>query len=222
MKPKFKQGDIIVQNVALCTETFAVYGGATYKSNPSQNKSSTKCNFDYSLALYFLEGECFEVDIDNGVDCGYVIGENQLTKWRKPTDGEMRQILKILEKNSLAYDFDNHAIRKLKVGEKLYFKDEEKEIEDTSSLKIPSSERQVSDIKIGNNCVKNMCKAINKAEEEKAKKAALKFMKKSKKGKGNAYNFILNSNKIFHNIFGMGKENLLNFDSESLEGRWEE
>lgn len=217
-KQNFKQGDIIVQTVALCTETFAVYGGAVYKSNPSQNKTKTKCNFDYSLALYYLEGETFDVDIDNGIDCGYVIGENQLSKWRTPTDSEMKKILRILEQNSLAYDFDKHAIRKLKAGEKLYFEDEIKPITDTSSLKIPSSEKQVFDIKIGNNPVKTICNAINHENEKKARKLALKSQKKGKKGKNNMYNLLLNGNRLFHNIFGTGNGNL-DFD---VNGRWEE
>ena len=178
-KQNFKQGDIIVQTVALCTETFAVYGGAVYKSNPSQNKTKTKCNFDYSLALYYLEGETFDVDIDNGIDCGYVIGENQLSKWRTPTDSEMKKILRILEQNSLAYDFDKHAIRKLKAGEK-----------------------------IGNNPVKTICNAINHENEKKARKLALKSQKKGKKGKNNMYNLLLNGNRLFHNIFGTGNGNL--------------
>ncbi len=216
-KQKFKQGDIIVQNLAPCTETFAVYGGTKYESNPSQNKLKTKCKYDYSLALYFSEGECFEVDIDNGVDCGYVIGENQLSKWRLPTNNEMKDILKILEKDSLAYDFDLHKIRKLKTGEKLCFKDEEREVEDTSSLKIPSSEKQVSDIRIGNNSVKSICNAINYAEEEKARKLLLKLKNKHKnKRNNNIIDLFGNRNKLFHNVFGIGN---LDYD---VNGRWEE
>lgn len=177
---KFKKGDIIVQNVSNCCELFAVYGGIVYK-NSVKTKKSKKLEVDYSLALYYSEGEVFEVDLKTGTDCGYVIGENQLYAWRKANECEVKEILKFLYKNSFAYDIEEKKVRKLKDGEQLFFKEEKKEIEDTSDLLIPPEVVQKLPIKIGSDNVKQFCLDIVKKEESKNKKTTKTSTKSSKK-----------------------------------------
>ena len=183
--PKFRKGDIIVQNAANCTSLFAVYGGIVYKSNEKPKKAK-KAEVDFSLAVYYSENEAFEVDVDNGVDCGYVIGENQLYAWRKAEEHEIIDILKFLYKNSFAYDSELKKVRKLKTGETLIFKEENRKIVDTSSLSIPSDATQSKPIQVGSGNVKSLCDKMVKEEEEKRANKLMKKLGKSKKSKGGA------------------------------------
>ena len=126
---RFKKGEFITQNT--CPDSFAIFGGDVFAP---ENRDDGE---DYSLICYYnpshfnqdgsgkwVREEVFEYDLGTIEVCEYTINVRDMGFWRKCTEKEKEDALKVLaEKKQLAFDEDTNKLRKLGMNEKLFFGD---------------------------------------------------------------------------------------------------
>lgn len=124
-KLKFEKGDFITQNT--CPDSFAIFEGNAYKEPSSENTI-------YSLICYYnpnhtsktsdgnwVREHVFEYDLDGEQTCEYGIYADEINEWRKCTQSEIDEALKMLAKKRLAWIETTNKFRRLESNEQLFF-----------------------------------------------------------------------------------------------------
>ena len=128
MKPnlKFKKGEFITQNS--CPDSFAIFGGEAF--DPIVKGAGV----DYSLICYYnpshynqdsngkwVREVVFEYDLEETETCEYTINADDMQYWRKCTQDEIDNALKLLSTKHLAWIEETSKFRKLGLNEQLGF-----------------------------------------------------------------------------------------------------